>query len=191
MIKPLLRTSMAFAVAAACVPAMATEGTADAFPAPANLNYHHMPGPDMAADGIAAPSGGGSDYLFVAGSAFTPRRSSITVTYPGGGCVNGSSDYLVTSLELPQGAQVSGVRLFYYNDGTSASANAALTSYTGDGGSNDLIFQTTTQNTGYVSEYFTPAAPPLVIDNGNQAYTLQASTGSGVRLCGMRVFYSP
>lgn len=188
--KKLLLHVAAAALFGACLPALATEATTDGFPPAQNLNYYHMPGPDMTADGITAPTGG-SDYLFVAGSAFTPRSSSTTVTYPGGGCINASGSYVVTSLELPQGAEISGVRIFYYNNGSANSATAALTSYAGDGGSSDLIFGTTTQNTGFVSEYFMPSSPPLVINNGGQAYALLASTGSGLQLCGMRVFYTP
>ena len=189
MIKKMFAASIAVALFGSCLTAFATEATSGGFPPAQNLNYYHMPGADLAADGTTAPAGTGSAYLFLAGSVFTPRASSQTITYPGGGCTNSSSGFVLTSLELPSGAEVFGIRLYYYNNGSAGNVVGALTSYAGDGGSADLIFGTSTANTGYVSEYF--PATSLVIDNGAQSYALLGSTSAGLYLCGIRVFYSP
>lgn len=189
MIRNILGASIALAMCGLCQPALASEGTSEGFPPQENYNYYHVPGPDIAADGTAALLGG-SEYLFVAGSALTPRASSTTITYPGGGCISSTGDFVLTSLNLPQGAEVIGIRLYYYNNGSASSANVALTSYSGSGGSSDLIFGTASGNTGYLSEFFGPATP-LLIDNGGQSYAMLASMGAGLRVCGMRVFYSP
>ena len=186
----ILSVAVAVALFGGCPSAFATEATTDGFPPAQNLNYDHMPGPDMVVDGTNAPAGVAGQYLFVAGSAFTPRNSSATITYPGGGCTNSSGDWVLTSLELPEGAEVLGLRLYYYNNGASGSVAGALTSYTGAGGSTDLILGSSTGSTGYSSEYF-PAASSLVIDNGGQSYALLGSAGVNLRLCGIRVFYTP
>lgn len=190
MKKTIMNVAAAVALMCGCQSAFATEATTDGFPRPDNLNYHHMPGPDMAADGTTLPAGVAGQYLFVAGSAFTPRRSSQTITYPGGGCTNTSSDWVLTSLELPDGAEVLGLRLFYYNLGSAGSVSGALTSYTGSGGSTDLLVANSTGNTGYSSEYVA-ATTSLIIDNGAKSYALLGATGSDLRLCGIRIYYSP
>ena len=186
--KKILSVAAAVALFGGCPFAFATEAMTDGFPPAQNLNYHHMPGPDMAADGTNAPAGVAGQYLFLAGSAFTPRASDQTITYPAAGCTNSSGGFVVTSLELPDGAEVFGLRLYYYNNGSSGSVSGALSSYTGDGGYTDHILGNSTGNTGYSSEYF--QATSLVIDN-SQSYALLGSTGAGLSLCGIRVFYAP
>ena len=171
-------------------PVFASDGISGAPASAQGINYHHMPGPDMAADGSLAPNGVvANEYLFLAGSAFTPRTSTQTVTYPSSGCSN-SSAALTTSLELPQGASILGVRLFYYNSGTPSDVGLFLTTYPGDGSSIDQLTGNSTLNTGYSSEYFNLAVP-VVVDNISRAHVLTGVTGGVTRLCGMRVFYSP
>ena len=175
----------------ACLPALADEATAEGFPPAQNLDYYHVPGPDMATDGTAAPAGVGSQYLFLAGSAFTPRTSAQTVSYPGGGCTY-SSDWIISSLDLPGGTEILGVRLFYFNSGSAGSVAMNLFSYTGDGNFNLALSGNSTLNTGYSSDYFPfPDGSPLVIDNISNSYALLGSMSVNLRLCGMRVFYTP
>ena len=170
-------------------PVFAADGISAAPASAPGINYNHMPGPDMAADGSVAPNGVvGNQYLFLAGSAFTPRTSAQTVTYPGAGCSN-SSAALTTSLELPQGASILGVRLYYYNNGTPNAVGLFLTTYPGDGNSTDQLVASSALNIGYSSEYFAlPAA--MVVDNVAHAHALTGVTGGTTRLCGMRVFYA-
>lgn len=191
MTKRIVRVAVAASLFGACLTAFATEATSDGFPPAQNLDYHHGPGPDLAADGSTGPSGViGSQYLFIAGSAFTPRSNSQSVSYPGGGCST-TDGAVTTSLELADGAVVQGVRLYYYNNGLPGSAvRVFLTTYTGLGGSTDLIGANSTESIGYSSEYFA-AASPLVIDNVNQSHVLTSNMDANLRLCGMRVFYSP
>ena len=189
MIRKLLGIAAAAVLFGACLPAFANEATGEGFPPAQNLNYYHMPGPDMAVDGTAAPSAVNADnYLFVAGSAFTPRTSSQTVTYPGGGCTY-TDGYTNTSLNLPEGVSVLGVRLFYYNNGSSGSVTAILNTFAGDSNANTLLSANSTMNTGYSSEYLVLASPS-VIDNFNKSYLLIGAMRANTRLCGMRVFYS-
>ncbi len=170
-------------------PVFAGDGVSAAPASAQAISYLHMPGADMTADGSLTPNGVvGNQYLFVAGSAFTPRSSAQAVTYPGAGCSN-SSAAVTTSLELPQDASILGVRLYYYNNGTASSVSLFLTTYPGDGNSTDELVASSTLNTGYSSEYFAlPAA--LLVDNVAHAHALTGLTGGTTRLCGMRVFYA-
>src|SRR5690554_2550112 len=79
---------------------------------------------------VAAP---GSNSLFIAGSAFTPRTSAQTVTYPGAGC-SYSDKAMTTSVNLPAGSSVTGVRVYYYNQDPSSTLGTFFTSYNGLGG---------------------------------------------------------
>lgn len=180
-------TAMAMAMFGVSLTASASEATSEGFPPAQNLNYFHVPGADQAIDGMAAPLGVYA-YLFIAGSAFTPRTSSQTVSYPGGGCTY-SDAALTTSLELPSNAEIQGVRLYYYNTTPASTVHVFLTTYPGDGSLSDQLSSPSTLSTGYASEYF-PFATPLVVDNFNQAYVLTASMNPSTRLCGMRVYYS-
>lgn len=189
MTRLILGTSIALAMFGLCQPALASEGTSDGFPPAQNLSFNHVPGSDQDLDGTMTSMGGGSTYLFVAGSAFTPRTSAQTVTYPGGGC-SYSTDALTTSLELPDFAQIEGVRVYYYSTNPSANVGLFLTTYPGDGSSNDLLTGTSSFSSGYSDEYF-DAVPALTVDNLGGSYVLTATMDAGTRFCGMRVFYTP
>ncbi len=187
MTRKLIGVSIAAGLFGICVSASAGEATSDSFASAQNSDYTHVPGADQAMNGTAATLGVDT-YHFTAGSAFTPRRSGQTVTYPGGGC-SYSNLALTTGLNLPNGAVVSGVRLFYYSNSPSDKVDMYLSSYPGDGSFNDLLHGASTTGVGYASEYF--AFPtPLVIDNYSGAHVLTSTMDSGAHLCGMRVFYS-
>lgn len=175
-------------LATSCASALAAEASSEgpAFVQPYNFNFIHAPGPDEDARAPSAPSGS-SSYQFLAGSAFTARTSSQSVTYPGFGC-KFSDGALTTDVQLPSGTSVSGVRLYYYNLGLTGNVGLFFTHYDGLGGSNDLLVGTSAMNSGYSSEYF--ALPsPHVIDNGSNAYVLTATMNPGLRFCGARLFY--
>lgn len=152
-----------------------------------NEGFFNAQGDDEKLQGPAPPNAVTSNYLFVAGSAFTPRTSAQTVTYPGVGCTYSNAP-LTTSVHLPSGASVNGVRIYYYNLGQNDSLGMFFTQYNGIGGSQDLVVGTTTLKSGYASEYFAKSGE-AVIDNLNQSYVLTGSMQPNLRLCGMRVFY--
>ena len=187
MFKTILGTSIAFTLAATCLPALSAEGSSEQFPVAQNLDFTNLPGADQNANGAAAAPAAADSYLFVAGSAFTPRTSSQTVMYPGGGC-SYSDSALTTSLELPNNAMIQGVRLYYYSAIASSKVGLFLTTYPGDGTSSDLLVANSTSGTGYTSEYFS-ATPPLTVNNFTASYVLTATTAPNTRFCGMRVFY--
>jgi len=129
-----------------------------------------------------------SHYLFIAGSALTPRDSSSTVTYPGAGCTTVSSA-LTTDLQLPHGSTLVGVRTFYYDNAAAGSVVTWVTRYDGMGDLTDLLSATLVHSTGYNNAYATLPTPE-VINNTSYAYVLTVNTGTGTRICGLRVYYT-
>lgn len=137
---------------------------------------------------LAAVQAGPNGYLFLAGSAFHPRTSSQTLTYEGSGCIS-SDDAVTTDLQLPEGAVINGIRIYYYNMGQPGNVTTFLTVYDGAGTYTDLLVSDSTQDLGYASEY--EALPsPETVDNLSQAYVLTANTDTGTQFCGVRVFYA-
>lgn len=189
MIRNVCSVSIAAALFGFCAPSFASEGSSDGFPPAQNFSATHAPGADRDLHGTTVPLGGGNQYLFLSGSAFTPRTSGQTVTYPGGGCAY-SDDALTTSLELPNAALIEGVRVYYYSTSASTSIAMYLTTYQGDGTFSDLLTGSTELSGGYSDEYF-DADPALTINNLDGSYVLTALLDAGTRLCGMRVFYTP
>lgn len=188
MLKRILSASVAVLMLSTCLPAIADEGSADGS-RPANIfSSNDAPGADQNFDAPAAVLGG-TDYLFIAGSAFTPRTSGQTVTYPGGGCAY-SDLALTTSLELPDAAVIEGVRLYYYSTSPTDNISLYMTTYPGDGTSTDVLTAASTLGTGYANEYFA-LGTPATLDNFSRSTVLTASMDANTRLCGMRVFYSP
>ncbi len=127
-------------------------------------------------------------YLFIAGSALTPRNGSTTVTYSGAGCTT-SSDWLTTDLQLPHGSTLYGVRTYYYDNAATGSLQTAVTRYDGQGDLTDLLLTTLPHGTGYANRYeLLPTAE--VINNIGYSYVLLVRPGTDTRICGLRVFYS-
>lgn len=185
MLKNIIGASIATALLSICATAHSHDQNSDRVPKAHNGSYANVLGTKKGIDEEAVLLE--SKYLFIAGSAFTPRTSSQTVTYPGAGCTY-SSDALTTSLELPDDAMINGVRLYYYSTDASSNVTAGVTRYNGAGTFTDLVFETSSGSTGYTDEYFGLSTPKLV-DNYSESLALVASTDTGTRFCGMRVFY--
>lgn len=179
------RLGTAILLASACAMAMAGDATSDGAATPQDIQYFHASGADDGA--LADPRGIGDSYLFIAGSALSPRTSSQTVSYIGAGCI-ATNDAVTTDLQLPDGAEILGVRVYYYNSGQPGAVRTFLTSYDGAGSFFDHLNMPSTFDDGYASEYF-PLPTPLVVDNFSQSLVLTANTSTGLQLCGLRVFY--
>ena len=175
-------------LACLCAPAFAAEGNSEGAAMTGKIGYYHAPGDDeMSMSGPVTPMAE-TDYTFVAGSAFSPRNSTTSVTYYSGGCIH-ASDLVTTDLQLPGGTQIIGFRTYYYDNGDSGNISGWITSYDGAGTTTDLLLGHSTIETGYASEYFAFPTSYLV-DNHNVALTLIArTTGTATQFCGMRVFY--
>ena len=127
-------------------------------------------------------------YLFIAGSALTPRNSADTVVYDGAGCTH-TNAALTTDLQLPEGSTLLGVRVYYYDNAASGSVTLFVTRYDGAGGSDDILMSPLAHATGY-SDTYVALATPEVINNLSYSYVLTVNTGTGTRICGLRAFYS-
>lgn len=187
MIKHLIAAAVAASLFTVAAAAHANEAGSDGLPSTQSPHFYHAPGADQAVDGTTGQIVGDS-WLFLAGSAFTPRTSSQAVTYPGGGC-SFSDAAITTSLELPENASIYGVRVYYYSTSPANKLNFYLSTYPGDGTATDLLVGSSTLGVGYATEYF-EAPSPLVVSNFSGAYALTARTFSNTRFCGMRVFYA-
>ena len=188
MMRNIFGASIAVALFGFCSPTIANEGAADGFPQAQKVTYTDVSGADQAVNGTAgvlAPDA----WLFIAGSAFTPRISSQTVTYPGAGCTY-SNMPLTTSLELPDDAMIKGVRFYYHSNNSTDKVEIYLTKYPGDGTYNDVLTGTSTTGSGYAEEYY-DLPTPVVVENFSGALVLNASMDPNTRFCGMRVFYTP
>lgn len=130
-------------------------------------------------------------YYYVAGSTLTTRDSTSGWGYSGVGCVSlANGDELFTvSLELPEGARIDYLRLFY-RDTSASNGMAWLTTYDGAGNFTDLTSVSSAGNGGYG----TTLSPYLghVVNNASRAYVLNWAanqTGNTMQLCGLRVAY--
>jgi hypothetical protein len=130
-------------------------------------------------------------YFHVAGSSLTPRASSTAWVYQGTGCVSasGGNDIFSIHLDLPQGARIDYLRL-YYRDTSASNSEAWITTYDATGGFADLTTVSSTGAAGYGS-----ALSPFVnhvVNNAARAYVLNwrpNQTGASMQLCGLRVAY--
>jgi hypothetical protein len=130
-------------------------------------------------------------YAFVAGSSLRPRDSSSGWRYPGVGCVyiNNGNQLMTVDLNIPTGARIDYLRL-YYRDTSASNSTAWITNYDGAGAFTDLTNVASTGNSGYGT-----TLSPLVshvVNNASRSYSLnwQANqTGTSMQLCGLRVAY--
>ncbi len=110
------------------------------------------------------------------------------MSYGGSGCT-ASNAGVTTDVQLPVGAQVEGIRLYYFDDAASGGVGLFFTTYDGIGGSNDLLNEASTLKVGYSSEYFALDSP-YVFDGFTNAHVITATMNDEQYFCGARVFYT-
>lgn len=150
------------------------------------------PQPDQIdGDAVKVPDWSPFYYFNVSGSAFRPRDSASPWSYEGVGCisVDSGSALFTVHLDIPSGARIDYLRLYSY-DANAANGRAWVTNYDNAGSHTDLINVDSTGNGGYgttLSDYL-----GHVVDTNVRSYILNwqaGTTGSTMRLCGMRVAY--
>jgi hypothetical protein len=123
------------------------------------------------------------------GIAFQPRDSDTGYDYFGTGCISSKgTDYFVLDIQLPAGAEIDFVRMYYY-DSSSANARMYLTSYNAQGGYSDVMYIDSSGTSGYGS---VGAFTSYVMEPIHEAVTLiwrPNTTGSSMALCGARIRY--
>lgn len=142
----------------------------------------------------AAPEAGWSPffYFFAPGSVFRPRDSDVAWHYDGYGCISipaGAIDYFTLHLDLPPGARIDYLRLFFY-DNSASNSWAWISRYDAEGTVEDLVYAGSSGSGGYdstLSAYYGGT-----VDNTNWGYMVQwvpGAAGSSLQLCGVRVAY--
>lgn len=133
-------------------------------------------------------------YYHVTGSALHPRDSSVGWNTGGsGGClyVTSGSPSVVFNLhqEIPNGARIDYLRIFYY-DTSASDSNSWVTRYDDSGGIEDVAVASSTGTAGYGTNL--SAYVGHVIDNTDYSYILNWRPyvlGTTMLLCGLRVAY--
>ena len=130
-------------------------------------------------------------YKFIAGSALRPRDSSSGWRYDSVGCVyrSSGSELFTQNLDIPDGARIDYLRLFY-RDTSASNATAWITNYDGAGNFTDLTSVNSAGNSGYG----TTLSPLLshVTNTASRSYVVNwepAQNGNTMQLCGVRVAY--
>ena len=148
---------------------------------------------DLTADVPAAvPAGWQMNFKFVAGTAFHPRNSTMTWGYGYGGCTYATAnqyDLMAADFQLPEGAVVDLVRMFYY-DTNAADSDMFLSIYDGAGGTSDPAQAHSSGTGGYGSNADTGFE--YTVANYDYSMTIQwrpNALGTTQMLCGVRVRY--
>jgi hypothetical protein len=135
-------------------------------------------------------------YMRVLGSAFHPIRSGITFESPYGSCTYMTSgiayDYLQADLQLPEGAHIVGMRIWYY-DSTGSDGIVALTEYdpfATENGTHEVALVSTSGSGSGGRD--TTGAVDYVVRNADHALALRwrpLLIGSGMAICTVQLTY--
>ena len=130
-----------------------------------------------------------------AGSNFQPRDSTTTFSYSGGGCLQRNSNtgdsWFTIDLQMPEGAIIDFLRLYYYDNNGTYDINSELWAFDGAGGTTLIAEADSSGAPGYSSAssgFFSHT-----VDNINESLVIVASIQGGVgpdlKLCGIRLRY--
>ena len=131
-------------------------------------------------------------FKFISANTFVPFDDDMTYTYWGSGCLyrTGGASWTDHTLQLPQGAEIDYLRIFFYDNDAANDAQAYLFAYDGLGGGTELATVTSTgapgqssAGSGYFSHF---------VDNSTEALSLSLRYGgldSTLRICGVRIRY--
>ena len=133
-------------------------------------------------------------FQFISANTFVPYGDSMTYFYYTGGCMvrTGGGNYTEHTLQLPQGAEIDYLRVYYYDNDPDHNAKAELWAYDGHGNST-LIASATSSGasaayTSIGSDFFSHT-----VDNASEALSLSLyygnATTSSLRICGVRIRY--
>lgn len=159
-----------------------SEGLAPSRPAGAHREFAEE---SVNPEGLAA--GTVTYFKRYPGVAFQPRDSDTGYDYFGNGCISSKgSDYFTVDLQLPTGAVIDFIRLYYY-DASSANARMYLSTYDAAGSYTDVDYVDSSGTGGYGSAgIFTN----YTVDPITEAVVLvwrPNTTGATMALCGARV----
>jgi hypothetical protein len=140
------------------------------------------------------PSAVATLFKFIAGSNFHPREATTTHSYGNAGCLykTSTSGYLVSDLQLPQGAEIDLVSLYFNDTNANYNAEVWLYAYDGLGGFTEIAHVASIGSPG--QNFANSALISHIVDNSTESLGLVVGTGSAndssVRICGVRVRYN-
>ena len=132
-------------------------------------------------------------FKFISANTFVPFDDDMTYTYWGSGCVyrTGGANWTEHTLQLPQGAEIDYLRIFFYDSDAANDAQAYLFAYDGLGGGTEIASVGSTGTPGQSSALSVPLSH--VVDNRTEALSLRldygGATNDDLRICGVRVRY--
>lgn len=129
------------------------------------------------------------------GSNFQPRDSDTTYSYGGAGCLRRDSNvgdsWFTLDLQLPDGAEIDFLRVYYYDTDATYDVNSELWAFDGAGGTALIAEADSSGSAGYSSAgsgFFSHT-----VDNINESLAVlaavQGGVGSTLELCGIRIRY--
>ena len=142
---------------------------------------------------------GGSGVLRIAGASFVPESDTTVYTTHGEGdvSVTGASDpFMHAPVLLPDGALVSGLTLYYYDNHATGLVSAGLIRNNDpDIGSRSILANAASPGgiRGYDDSYDATDPSPVEIDNARYNYEVEVwwSEGSSeLRLMSVKLFYT-
>ncbi len=133
-------------------------------------------------------------FKFVSANTFVPYDDDMTYVYSSGGCMSrtGGGNYTEHTLQLPQGAEIDYLRVYFYDNDPTHNATAYLFAYDGKGHSTTIASVSSTgeadayrsEGSGYFSHF---------VDNSIEALSLSlyygGATTSDLKICGVRIRY--
>jgi hypothetical protein len=130
-------------------------------------------------------------FHFISANTFVPFDDDMTYNYYSAGCMyrTGGSQYTEHTLQLPEGAEIDYLRVYFYDNDSSYNARANLYAYNGSGDVTLIASASSSGTPGQSSEgsgYFSH-----IVDNQNEALSLSlyysGATTNALRICGVRI----
>jgi hypothetical protein len=133
-------------------------------------------------------------FQFISANTFVPYNSSMTYVYYNSGCMyrTGGGDFTEHTLQLPQGAEIDYLRVYYYDNDPTHNVRADLYAYDGYG---DNVNIASASSSGAVNSYQSMGSGFFSYTVNNEAEALSLSLYYGgattnlLRICGVRIRY--
>ncbi len=133
-------------------------------------------------------------FKFISANTFVPYDDDMTYNYSAGGCMyrTGGGNYTEHTLQLPQGAEIDFLRVYFYDNDPTRNATAYLFAYDGEGHSTSIA----SVSSSGANDYYTSAGSGYFshfVDNSSEALSLSlyygGATTSDLMICGVRLRY--
>ncbi len=132
-------------------------------------------------------------FKFLSANTFVPYDDDMTYNYHGAGCVyrTGGTSFSEHDLQLPDGAEIDFLRVYFYDNDAANNAAAHLFAFDAAGGFTSIASAASSGTPGQSSSgsgFFS-----YIVDNVSRALSLRLDYGGGtnsnLRICGVRLRY--